>query len=144
MPEAVHSALRMFADDTKFFRQVDSEEDTENLPSDLTKSKDWADTWQLQFNATKCKVMHLGWNNHCKEMVQNDSQVTLSVTECEEDLGVNVDKYLKFSKHVEIVSDKANRLCGMIRRSFSYMNGDMFNSLFRSLIRPHLEYGNTV
>ncbi len=91
MPEVVHSALRMFADDTKIFRQVDSEEGTENLPSDLTKSKDWAENWQLQFNATKCKVMHLGWNNHCKEMEQNDSQVILSVTECEEDLGVNVD-----------------------------------------------------
>ncbi len=140
MPGVVLSTFRMFADDTKIFRQVDSEEDTENLQSDLTKLKDWAGTWQLRFNATKCKVMHLGWNNHCQEytMEQNDYQVLLSVTECEKDLGVHVDK------DVEIVSNKANRLCGMIRRSFSSMNGDMFNSLFRSLIRPHLEYGNTV
>ena len=59
---------------------------------------------------------------------------------------VNVDRDLKFRNHAEIVSNKANRLCGMIRRSFSYMNGDMFNSLFKSLVRLHLEYGkkNTV
>ena len=29
MPEVVHNALRMFADDTKTLSQVDSEEDTE-------------------------------------------------------------------------------------------------------------------
>ena len=111
MPEVVHSALRMFADDTKIFRQVDSEEDKENLQSDLKTLKDWADTWQLRFNASKCKVMHLGWNNHCHEyiMEQNDSQVILTVTECEKDLGVNVDRNLKFSNHAEIVSNKANR-----------------------------------
>ena len=57
---------------------------------------------------------------------------------------VNVDRDLKFRNHAEIVSNKANRLCGMIRRSFSYMNGDMFKSLFKSLVRLHLEYGNTV
>ena len=61
------------------------------------------------------------------------------MTECEKDLGVNVDRDLKFSNNAEIVSSKGNRLCGMIRRSFSYMNGDMLNSLFKSLVRPHLE-----
>ena len=68
----------------------------------------------------------------------------LKVTKYEKDLGVNVHKDLKFRNHAEIVSNKANRLCGVIRRSFSYTDGDMFNTLFRSLVKPHLEYGNTV
>ena len=78
-------------------------------------------------------------------METKDSQVKLSVTECEKDLGVNVNRYLKFSNHAEIVPNKENWLCGMIRCSFSYRDGeDMFNSLFKGLVRPHLEYGNTV
>ena len=86
------------------------------------------------------------FHDHCHQyiMEQNDSQVILTVTEWEKDLGVNVDRDLKFTNHAEIVSIKANRLCGMIRRFFSYMNGDMLNSLFKSLVRPDLEYGNTV
>ena len=77
-------------------------------------------------------------------MEHHDSQEKLSVTECEKDLGVNVDRGLKFSNHAMIVSNKAKRVCGMIRRSFSYKVRDMFNSLFKILVRPHLEYGNTV
>ena len=99
MLEVVHSAVRMLAEDTKIFRQVDSEEEMEDLQSDLKKLKDWADIWQLRFNATQCKVMHLGRNNHCHECVMEhqDSQVKLSVNECEKDLGVNVEGELKFS-----------------------------------------------
>ena len=71
----------------------------------------------MQLNATKRKVMHLGRNDYCNEYVmeQNDSPVILTVTECEEDLGVNVNEDCKFSNHAEIVSNKANRLCGMVR-----------------------------
>ena len=117
MPEVVNSDLRMYADGTKIARQVDSEEDRE-FTIRFEDIKDWADTWQLRFNATKCKVMHLGRNNGCHEyiMEQNVSQMLLTVTECEKDFGVNVDRDLKFSNHVKIVSNKANRLCGMIRR----------------------------
>ena len=60
------------------------------------------------------------------------------------DFGVNVDKGLKFRNHTEIVFNKANRLCGTIRSSFYFMDGKMFNTLFKSLVRPLLEYGNTI
>ena len=94
----------------------------------------------------KCNVMHLGRNNqsHNYGMEANDLQVKLAITKWEKDLGVNVDKDLKFSNHAEVVANMANRLCGMIRRSFSFMDGEMFNNIFRSLVRPLLEYGNTV
>ena len=60
-------------------------------------------------------------------MEANDLQVKLAITECEKDL-----------------ANTTNRLCGMIRRSFSFMDGEMFKTLFKSLVRPLLEYGNTV
>ena len=69
-------------------------------------------------------------------MEANDSQVTLTVTESEKDLGVKVERNLQFSNYTEIASNKANLLRGMIRHSFSYMDADM--------VRPHPEYGNTV
>ena len=33
---------------------------------------------------------------------------------------------------------------GMVRRSFMYLDKDMFKSLFTAIIRPHLEYGAPV
>ena len=46
----------------------------------------------------------------------------LKNTEFEKDLSVNVDPELKFSKHIEIQVNKANKILGLIRRSYEYMN----------------------
>ena len=108
MPEVVHSTIRMFADDTKIFCLVNDKEDRNKLQLDLERLQCWADKWQLRFNATKCKVMHLG-NSTLKydyQMEENGTLVKLETSDCEKDLGVNVDKDLKFSKHAEIASTK--------------------------------------
>ena len=146
MPDIVHSAIRMFADDTKIFGLVNDTEDRDKLQMDLERLQCWADKWQLRFNATKCKVMHLGNSNmkYDYQMKENGNLVKLEASDCEKDLGVNVDKDLKFSKHAMIASNKANRIMGMIKRSFTRIDKEMFNCLFKSLVRPHLEYGNVV
>lgn len=106
----------------------------------------WADKWQLRFNRTKCKVMHLGNSNlkYDYQMEENGTLVKFETSDCEKDQGVNVDKDLKFSKHAELASNKANRLMGMIKRSFTYIEKEMFICLFKSMVRPHLEYDNVV
>ena len=60
----------------------------------------------------------------------------------EKDLGVLVDKDLKFTQHIESQVKKANRLLGLIRRSFTFMDKECMKQLFTSLVRPHLEFGN--
>ena len=51
------------------------------------------------------------------------------------------DNKLYFEAHIADKIKKANALAGMLRRSFTYLNVDMFKSLFTSIVRPHLEYG---
>ena len=62
------------------------------------------------------------------------------VTE-EKDLGIVIDDQLKFKHHLHNETKKANQKLGMIKRSFSYIDREMFLSLFKSIVRPHLEYG---
>ena len=38
----------------------------------------------------------------------------------------------------------ANNLCAMIRRTHKFLNYKMFLPLYKTLIRSHLEYGNSV
>ena len=40
--------------------------------------------------------------------------------------------------------NKANSMMGLICRSFIYMDEDMFKKLFKAIVRPHLEYANSV
>ena len=39
---------------------------------------------------------------------------------------------------------KANRKVGLIFRTFSFMDKEMFLNLFKSVVRPHLEYASTI
>ena len=55
-----------------------------------------------------------------------------------------MDPSLHFSTHCEKAASKANRLVGLIRRSFSYLDGKMLTQLFKAIVRPHIEYANVV
>ena len=63
LPEAVSSMCSMYADDTKVYNTVKNPSQKVQLQGDLDRLVDWADTWQLRFNADKCIVIHLGKNN---------------------------------------------------------------------------------
>ena len=58
------------------------------------------------------------------------------------DLGVTIDSLLKFHEHTNLTVSKANRVLGLIRKTFQCREQDMVTRLFKSLIRPILEYGN--
>ena len=56
----VNSEVAKFADDTKLFKVDTTQRDCEELQRDLSKLGEWASKWQIRFNVSKCKVMHLG------------------------------------------------------------------------------------
>ena len=143
MPDVVHSLIGLFADDAKVFREIGSDEDHKMLQDDLNNLQKWAQTWQLKFNATKCKVMHLGHNNPCHSY-KMEGNVTLESVDSEKDLGVLVDKELKMDTHTEHQVNKANRILGLIRRSFDSLDAKSLVTLYKSLVRPHLEYCNAI
>jgi ribonuclease P/MRP protein subunit RPP40 len=146
MPEVVHSTLLMFADDAKIFQRIDSLENSAQIQEDLNKLAEWADIWQLGFNVSKCKVMHIGSKNQEGKyyLPVNGLEIELEETNEEKDLGVTVDKKLTFANHVEKKVNVANRILGLIRVSYSYLDVPTLRELFKSLVRPHLEYANSV
>ena len=72
-------------------------------------------------------------------MRDGTTRADVKVREEEKDLGVTFDPSLKFSKHVGVVANKGNRIVGLIRRTFAYMDEDMFRPLYKTLVRPHLD-----
>ena len=106
------------------------------------------DKWQMRFNAGKCHVVHMGFNNINQDyyMKNHDSldRTRLNSTLEEKDLGVLVDNELSFAKHIAAQVGKANRVLGQIRRTFSYLDKNMMRQLFIAFVRPILEFGNVV
>ena len=69
---------------------------------------------------------------------------TLDTVHEEVDLGVTVDDQLKFSKHIDTKISKANKLLGLKRHTFKFLTADTLTLLYKSLIRPHVEYATSV
>ena len=109
---------QIYADDMKVLAEVEKES-VAKLQQDFDMLVEWADCWQLRFNADKCKVLHLEQNNpeQTYSMKQHGTgeRVTSGTSEREKDLGVLMDSELKFSKHVEEWINEANRIHGLIR-----------------------------
>ena len=103
MPEVVNSLIRMFPDDTKLFRTVNREADSTVLQKDLIVLQEWNNKWQLNFNADKCKILHIGGTNPNRKyfMTQCGIPVELHETKLEKDLGIHLDPELNFSQHCE-------------------------------------------
>ena len=71
-------------------------------------------------------------------------EVKMKVSSEEKDLGVIIDNRLTFDQHIMSKVKKANSVVGLIRRTFSYLDSDMFKTLFTSIVRPILEYAAPV
>ena len=68
MPECVDAVAYLFADDTKQYKEIKREEDSEKLQKDLDSLQKWSDTWLLKFHSNKCKVMTVSSKKKRKEI----------------------------------------------------------------------------
>ena len=142
LPNELQSHVKIFADDTKVFHIIQSLQDHKHLQEDIIRLVEWANKWQLTFNIEKCKVLHYGKNNPCLKYVMSNTE--LSESDLEKDLGVHFDPSLKFSSHVGKITTKANQRLAIIKRTFTNMTPEMFLPLYKTLVRPILEYCSSV
>ena len=146
LPKCTACPVCLFADDSKIYCRVprgnkvlpELEGSHELLQKDLNELQKWADKWKMSFNVNKCKIMHLGYDNGKHEYNLNGT--TLMETTEEKDLGVLIDKDLKFTSHIKSIVAKANRMIGLIKISFESIDKEMFLILYKALVRPLLEY----
>ena len=145
LPELLNSESFMFADDTKLFRTITSKSDAVALQSDLDALQEWSEKWLLRFNPDKCHVLTLGKfeNTRYTHRYKLDHHELEHVFK-EKDLGVTIDSNLTFDEHISEKIKKANAIVGLIRRTFSFLDGPLFKKLYTTFVRPHLEYAQAV
>ena len=147
IPESINSSILLYADDSKLFRPLTCTDDVEWIQRDLNELQNWSEKWLLKFHPEKCQMMRIGVRQDGKAdyyMDTENSSIKLKWSTCERDLGVHVDSQLKFQKEIQNRIKKGNTIVGLIRRTFTYLDENMMKRLFTSLVRPVLEYANTV
>ena len=142
LPDVVNNFIKLFADDTKIYAAVDV---NTTLQEDVNRMSTWSSVWQLKFNESKCKHLKIGQISNTSYTIQTGEQPsTIEISEKEKDLGVTIDKNLNFQEHIYTQIAKANRILVVIRRTFKNLDKEMFLPLYKSLVRPHLEYASNV
>ena len=146
LPEVVDkdSYIYLFADDTKVWREIKSDLDHIQLQKDIECLIEWSNKWLLKFHPDKCVSMHVSLSSPSESHEYSMGDHRLSQSNCEKDIGVYIDKNLKFDIHINNAVNKANRILAITRRTFECIYDDTFCMLFKGLVRPHLEYAAPV
>ena len=137
------SNIYMFTDDTKLYREINDTSDEDVLQNDIDKMNDWL----MSFHPAECKVLQIG--RPIAELTDLLLYYTLrghklEVVQSEMDIGVVINCDLGFDINLAARVNKATRLVNTIRRSFMYLDKESCLCLYKSIVRPHLEYANQV
>ena len=141
--DLVNGFVSKFADDTKYGRIIRNEEDHQEMQRNIDKLSEWAETWQMDFNSKKCKIMHFGNKNPKQSYCMGGyapAGTVLQVVSEEKDIGVIVSDDLKPSSQCGKAVKKANSILGQMSRSFLYRDKDVWIHLYKMYVRHHLEF----
>ena len=96
--------------------------------------------------ASKGKTLNLGKGNEGYDylMQVGDSSSVIAKVSGERDLDLICDSDLNFTSHINDCIRKAIERVGLIRMSFRYLEKKSFLMLYKTLVRPILEYCSSV
>ena len=144
LPEQVKSRVRLFADDTAMYLAISSTTEGQVLQTDLACLEQWEKMWDMQFNPSKCQVLHITRKVeplNTKYILHN---VELESASAAKYLGVTIADDLSWSPHIDNTTKKANQTLGFLKRNIRVHNKDLKSIAYKTLVRPQLEYASTV
>ena len=140
-PLAVKCNCGLFADDSILHRKVASVSDFEELQTDLYSAYDWCNSWLVTLKSEKSKVLHLSKSKDPRHHEYWLSDKPLSAVDHHKHLGVWLESSLSWDYHINYICAKANKVLGLIRRTFGSHNPEGVTTAYKTLVRPILEYG---
>ena len=72
------------------------------------------------------------------------NNIPLAKTNSPKHLGMQLDKKLNFEEHLSKVESKGNKTISIIRKLQNVLPRSALLTVYKSFIRPHLDYGNII
>ena len=104
----------------------------------------WEKLWSMEFHPQKCQVLHL--SNKRNEIISKYfiHQQELQAVDNIKYLGVTINNKLSWNNHINNICAKANMTLNFLFRNFKGASRRAKEQLYKSYVRPTLEYANTV
>ena len=144
LPKAcAHSAVHSYADDTKLSKSLNSITDQQQLQQDLLNVADWSTESNLQLHYSKFQYILFSLQpSNSTASFQSPSNDLIPSSTSVRDLGVIFQQDAKFTNHIQSIVTRAYQMSGWVFRTFHSRSKDLMVTLYKQLVRCHLEYAS--
>ena len=116
----------------------------DTLQADLNTLQERELAWDMEFNPSKCQVLHITRLKHPLNTQYSINGQVLKATDTAKYLGVSIAKDLSWNDHISSITAKANRTLGFVKRNVRTNNGKVKKLAYKTLVRPQVEYASPV
>ena len=147
LPDDVICDIAIYADDTTLYSRCDRAADlwqqlelTSELESDLQDTVDWGKKWLVDFNAGKTELVTFDRSNNNGSI---DVKMVGSILEEKSSfkmLGLTFSSKLDWGSYIFSIAKTASKKIGALIRSMKFLSPEVTLYLYKSTIRPCMEY----
>ena len=121
LSDALQCNPKLYADDTSLSAAVHNiKKATNDLNNALTKTTKWAFQWKMSFNPDISKQAQEAIFSHKRSVSSHlpltFNNIPVAQTNSEKNMGIQLDKKLKFKEYLKKVESKVNKTISIIRK----------------------------
>ena len=142
----IRSFIDIFADDSTIYgltsKKVNHADLASNLSSDLSVTVHWGEKWLVKFNASKTKLVTFHHHRDTPDIptISMDGIALEESPSLDKLLGLKFSSDLKWDSYIASVAKDTARMVGSFYRSRKFLTCKAMLYLFKSQIRPKMEY----
>lgn len=144
LPDIVRSNIRLYADDCVLYQVIQSPNDHIFLNDSFASFCNWCRSWQMNINYKKTVFMSFTNRSVLSDFNYSFNGLSLQRVYQYKYLGVLFTHNLSWSHHIDYITAKALKKLGYLRRTLSAAPSDTKLAVYKTLIRPVLEYASPV
>ncbi len=119
----ISSNMHLSADDSIIYHEIVS----------------WAQTWQMDFNVTKCYMMSITTKTNHSLYLYSMLNQPLSNIHLSKYLRVNIDSNLSWNEHITVTVAKSYKTLGLVKRTLGPSKPSVKEIAYKNLVQHKLE-----
>ena len=147
LPDDVICNIAIYADDTTLYSKCNQASDlwqqlelASELESDLRDTVDWGRKWLVDFSAGKTQLVSFDQSKNTGAIdVKMDGSVLEDKTSFKM-LGLTFSSKLDWGSYIVSIAKTASKKIGALIRSMKFLSPEVALYLYKSIIRPCMEY----
>ena len=147
LPDDVICDIAIYADDTTLYSKCDRESDlwqqlelVSELESDVRDTVNWGKKWFVDFNAGKTPLVAFDRSNNKGSIDVKMGESILEEKSSFEMLWLTFSSKLDWGSYIISIAKTASKKIGVLIRSMKFLSPEVALYLYKSTIRPCMEY----